>query len=160
MTEEPSVKMKTVLRLARWIFAGLCAAISLSGGIGFAAQQAAWASAPGESIWPLPGLVLLEWAAFGVIGFMGILLAENPHNRSWLSAPWFVIGAFLPLVILGALSIGPFVFLSLVALLIAALLTSWQLKASLLPRLKFLLIGTVANLGLLLGVILFVQSGF
>lgn len=160
MTEEPSAKIKTALRLASWIFAALSAAISLGGGIGFAAQQAAWASAPGESIWPLPGLVLLEWAAFGVIGFTGILLAETPHSLSWLGASWFVIGAFLPLVILGALSIGPYVFLSLVALLTAVLLTSRQLKVSLLPRIKFLLIGIVANFGLLLGVIVLAQPGF
>ena len=160
VAEEASMKGKTVLRLARWIFAALSAAISLGGGIGFAAQQAGLASAPGESIWPLPGLVLLEWAAFGVIGLMGILLAENPHALSWLSASWFVLGAFLPLVILGALSIGPYVLLSLIALLIATLLTSWQLKISSLPRLKFLLIGMIANLGLLLGVILFVQASF
>jgi hypothetical protein len=151
---------KTILRLVRWIFAALSAAIALGGGIGVAAQQAGLASAPGESIWPLPGLVLLEWAAFGMVGFMGILLAENPHNLSWLGASWFVLGAFLPLVVLGALSIGPYVFLSLVALLIAALLTSWQLKASPLPRIKFLLIGIVANFGLLLGVILLAQSRF
>jgi hypothetical protein len=146
--------MKTALRLIRWIFAALSAAIALGGGIGFAAQQAGLASAPGASIWPLPGLVLLEWAAFGVVGFMGILLAENPHNLSWFGASWFVIGAFLPLAALGALSIGPFVFISLATLLIAAILTSLQLKISLLPRLKFLLIGIIANLGLLLGVIL------
>jgi hypothetical protein len=152
--------MKTVWRLVRWIFAALSAAIALGGGIGFAAQQASWASAPGESIWPLPGLVLLEWAALGVIGFMGILLAENPHDLAWFGGSWFVIGAFLPLMILGALSIGPFVFISLVTLLIAAVLTSVQLKISLLPRLKFLLIGIVANLGLLLGVILLVQSRY
>jgi hypothetical protein len=149
--------MKTVLRLVRWIFAALSAAIALGGGIGFAAQQA---TLPGSSIWPLPGLVLLEWAAFGVVGFMGILLAESPYNLSWFSASWFVIGAFLPLVVLGALSIGPFVLLSLVALLIAALLTSVQLKISLLPRLKFLLIGVVANLGLLAGVILLGNPSF
>jgi hypothetical protein len=154
------MKGETILRLARWIFAALSAMVSLGGGIGFAAQQSAWASAPGESIWPLPGLVLLEWAAFGVIGFMGILLAENPHNLPWLGASWFVVGAFLPLVVLGALSIGPYVLLSLVALLIAALLTSWQLKASPLLHFRFLLIGTVANLGLLLGVILLGQPSF
>jgi hypothetical protein len=159
VSNEPSLNGKTILRLARWIFATLSAAVALGGGIGFAAQQAALASAPGESIWPLPGLVLLEWAAFGMIGFMGILLAENPHTQPWLNASWFVLGAFLPLVILGALSIGPYVFLSLVALLIAALLTSWQLKVSLLPRIKFLLIGIVANFGLLLGVILLAQPG-
>jgi hypothetical protein len=152
--------MKTVLRLIRWILAALSAAIALGGGIGFAAQQAGLASAPGESIWPLPGLVLLEWAAFGAVGFMGILLAENPSNLSWFSASCFVIGAFLPLVVLGAFSIGPFVLLSLVALLIAAVLTSLQLKISLLPRLKYLLIGIVANLGLLLGVILLAQPRF
>ena len=150
------MKRKTILRLARWIFAALSAAISLGGGIGFAAQQAALASVPGESIWPLPGLVLLEWAALGMVGLMGILLVENPHTQPWLNASWFVLGAFLPLVILGALSIGPYVFLSLVALLIAVLLTSWQLKISQVSRIKFLLVGAVANLGLLLGVILLV----
>ena len=156
--------MKTVWRVLRWLFAALSVAVSLGGGIGFAAQQAVWASAPGESIWPLPGLVLLDWAAFGVVGFTGILLAEDrvaPQARpSRFGASWFAIGAFLPLVVLGALSIGPFVFISLVTLLIAALMASMQLKLSLLPRLKFLLIGTVANLVLLLGMILLGQPSF
>jgi hypothetical protein len=144
--------MKTIWRLVRWVFAALSAGVALVGGIGFAAQQASFAS-PG-SIWPLPGLVLLDWAALGVIGFIGILLAENPRNLPWFEGSWFAVGAFLPLVVLGAFSIGPFVFLSLLTLLIAAILTSLQLKISPLPRLKFLLIGTLANLGLLLGVIL------
>jgi hypothetical protein len=152
--------MKTALRLIRWILAALSAAIALGGGIGFATQQASLASAPGESIWPLPGLVLLEWAAFGVVGFMGVLLAENPQYLAWFGASWFVTGAFLPLVVLGALSIGPFVLLSLVALLVAVLLTSLQLKLSLLPRFKLLLIGIVANFGLLLGLILLAQPRF
>lgn len=156
--------MKTVWRVLRWLFAALSAGVSLGGAIAFAAQQASLASTPGESIWPLPGLVLLDWAAFGVVGFTGILLAEDrdePQARpSRFGASWFAIGAFLPLVVLGALSIGPFVFLSLVALLIAALLASLQLKLSLLPRLKFLLIGMAANLVLLLGMILLGQPSF
>jgi hypothetical protein len=149
--------MNTVWRLVRWIFATLSAAVSLGGGIGFAAQQA---SAPGESIWPLPGLVLLDWAALGVIGFTGILLAENPQDLAWFGASWFVTGALLPLAILGAFSIGPFVFISLVALLIAVILTSLQLKLSPLPHLKFLFIGIIANLALLLGLILLTQPRF
>jgi hypothetical protein len=143
--------MKTVLRLASWVFAALGAAISLSGAVGFAAQQS---SAPGESIWPLPGLVLLDWAIFGMAGLVGVLSAENSQHLSWFDASWFAVGALLPLVILGALSIGPFVFFSLVALSIAVFLTSLQLKINLVPRFKYLLIGMVANLALLLGVIL------
>jgi hypothetical protein len=156
--------MRTVWRLLCWLFAALSVGISLVGAIAFATQQATLNSAPGVSIWPLPGLVLLDWAAFGVVGFTGILLAEEgvaPQARpSRFGASWFAIGAFLPLVVLGALSIGPYVFLSLVTLLIAAVLASMQLKLSLLPRLKFLLIGMVANLVLLLGMILLGQPPF
>jgi hypothetical protein len=156
--------MRTVWRLVRWLFAALSVAVSLGGAIGFAAQQASWNSAPGESIWPLPGLVLLDWAVFGGIGFTGILLAEDrdePQARpSRFGASWFAIGAFLPLVVLGVLSIGPFVFLSLVALLVAAVLTSFQFDTGWLPRFKLLLIGMVANLVLLLGMILLGRPPF
>lgn len=156
--------MKTVLRFASWVFAALGAAVSLAGAVGFAAQQGSLGSAPGESIWPLPGLVLLDWAVFGAVGFIGVLLAEEgvvPQGHpSRFGASWFAIGALLPLVVLGALSIGPYVFLSLVTLLIATLLASVQLKLNLLPHIKWLLIGMVANLVLLLGMILLGQPSF
>ena len=33
---------------------------------------------PGNSIWPLPGLVLIDWAILGILGFLASYLGPKP----------------------------------------------------------------------------------
>src|SRR5512134_3296846 len=99
--------MKFASKIIQWTLGALGAVIALAGALGIAASQG---NAPGDSLWPLPGLVLLDWAGMGVAGFIGPISAGNGKRKIELS--WFVVGALLPLIFLGALSIGPLVLLT------------------------------------------------
>ncbi len=138
--------MKSLSRIVQWTLGALGAGIALTGALGIGASQL---DTPGASIWPMPGLVLLEWAGLGLLGFVG-LIAEGSWKRTFdLVDTWFVVGALIPLMVIGAFSIGPFVLLSLLAFLVAVLLASVQAKGNWLRYLKALLIGAIANFALL-----------
>ncbi len=57
-------------------------------------------------MWPLPGLVLLEWAILGIVGFAAAYITFGKNVVIWQQATWAISGAFIPLIVLGALSIG------------------------------------------------------
>jgi hypothetical protein len=138
--------MKSLSRLIQWTLGALGAGIALAGALGIGASQL---DSPAASIWPMPGLVLLEWAVLGLLGFIG-LIAEGSWKRTFnLVNTWFVMGALIPLMVIGAFSIGPFVLLSLLAFFVSALLASAQAKVNWLRYFKSLLIGAIANLTLL-----------
>ena len=108
---------------------------------------------PGSSVWPLPGLVLIDWAVLGVAGFLGAYLGTKPLPGLWSKIAWFVAGALIPLMALGALSIGPFVLLSLVFLAASAVLVTIHQRLKGLEILGAFVLGILLNLGLLLGLI-------
>jgi hypothetical protein len=109
---------------------------------------------PGYSIWPLPGLVLIDWAVLGVAGFLGTYLGTKPLPGLWGHAAWFVAGALIPLMALGALSIGPFVLFSLVFLAASAVLVTIHQRLKGLEIFGAFALGILINLGLLLGLII------
>src|SRR4030042_1984916 len=111
--------MKSIKRILQWIFGAAGLGISLAGALLVGAERLSFT---GSTIWPLPGLVLLDWAGLGVAGLLGLLSEGNPKHPYNLNIIWFVIGAQMPLVVLGAFSIGAMVLLSLIAFLVAALL--------------------------------------
>lgn len=60
----------------------------------------------GDSLWPLPGLYLLEWLALGGGCLFAIATAEAPHP-TWVRAlPWIGAGIMLAFNVLGVFSIG------------------------------------------------------
>jgi hypothetical protein len=136
--------MKSFSTIIQWTLGALGAGIALAGALGIAASQG---TSPGDSIWPLPGLVLLDWAVLGVSGFVGLISADTGKIKIELT--WFTVGALLPLIFLGALSIGPLVLLSWIAFFVAVTLASAKNKANRLGYWKYLLAGIVANLALL-----------
>ena len=144
--------MKSINRILQLIFGAAGLAISLAGALLVGAEQLSFT---GSTIWPLPGLVLLDWAGLGVAGFLGLLSEGNPKAPYYLNIIWFVIGAQMPLVVLGAFSIGAMVLLSLIAFLVAALLASAQIPVGWLGYGKYLLVGMLANLVVLLLLISF-----
>jgi hypothetical protein len=108
----------------------------------------------GSRVWPLPGLILLDWVLLGILGFLGALFSNKPNGSAWLKGIWFVVGALMPLVILGALSIGLFVFISLLFILAASVLITIQRKGKGLVHLALVIVGIICNLGLSLVFIL------
>lgn len=138
--------MKSLSRIIQWILGALGAGIALIGALGIGASQL---DTPVASIWPMPGLVLLDWAVSGLLGFVG-LIAEGSWKRTFdLVDTWFVVGALIPLMAIGAFSIGPLVLITLLAFFLAALLASVQAKGNWFKYFKALLIGAIANLALL-----------
>ncbi len=68
----------------------------------------------------------------------------------WRMVTWYCLGAMIPLMILGMLSIGPYVLVSLLLLLLAsAFLISRDMEWSMLDKVKGLILGFVYNLILL-----------
>jgi hypothetical protein len=93
------------------------AAVCIGGAAGFWSLQASLA---GESLWPLPALALLDWGLLGFVAFLSARAGELAESR-WVTAlPWAAGGALLPLGVISALSIGPFVLLSAILLLAGA----------------------------------------
>lgn len=65
-----------------------------------------------------------------------------------------MVGALLPLMVLGALSIGPLVLASALCFLVSAILVKVHTGMRILPNLGSLLIGLIGNLVIILVLIL------
>ncbi len=100
------------------------------------------------SIWPLPALALIDWALIGFLGFFSAFFAARTSLDYWPKAAWVAAGALLPLIILGAFSIGFSVLLSLPFFLVSAILISAQKRTPWLNSLAFFMLGAAGNLGL------------
>jgi hypothetical protein len=107
----------------------------------------------GEPLWPLPGFVLLDWVLLGLMGFLTTYFCMRKLAEKWMQAMWFTTGTFIPLIILGAFSIGPIVLLVYVLFLISAIILSIRQKAKWLQSFGLMLLGGVSNLTLLLIII-------
>jgi hypothetical protein len=108
---------------------------------------------PGESLWPLPGFVLLLWSLLAVFGFISVYLCMKRLSEKWQYALWAILGTFIPLMILGAFSIGTLVFLVFLLFLVSTLILSIRQKVKWLASLGFLMLGGVSNFILLLIII-------
>ena len=128
------------------LLASLAAAISIAGAAGFMTSQAA----NGSAVWPLPGLVLLDWAIIGFIAPLVVYLEERSTGRHALDILWGLSGGLLPMVYLGAFSIGLFVLLSALPLLTCCAVLTLSRKQSWLRGLGFLATGLLLNLVVLL----------
>lgn len=107
------------------------------------------ADSPGSSVFPMPFLVLFEWAAMGIAGAVYIVLAELRSDTSQVRGAWGIVGAYVPLILLGAFSIGPIALISAVLLLVPALLLTLRNRLPIMRQLAILGIGAIGNLALL-----------
>lgn len=122
------------------------ALLAAGGALAFYTSQASL----GSPVWPLPGLVLLDWAITGLSGFLGVYFSSRqPSAEDWRKWAWIASGALVPLVVLGALSIGLYVLASLLCLLAATILVTLSKNANWPAHLGLFLLGAVLNLGLL-----------
>ncbi len=108
-------------RVIEWFLRVVGAAITTGIAAVFAQQQSS-AQAPGESLWPFPGIVLLEIAVLGLIGLVAVALDSAEHARHWGMLTWAVVGALVSLMFLGIFSVGPFLFPAVLVFSVAAVL--------------------------------------
>lgn len=101
---------------------------------------------PSSSLFPLPFLALVDWAALSVIGAVFIILAELKRDVHQLRGAWGVLGAYIPLILVSGFSFGPLALVSALLLLIPTSLLTIRYKNGLLPRLWLMvLIGVGIN---------------
>ncbi len=105
--------------------------------------------ATGVSIWPLPGLVLIDWLLLGAGGILGAFLVIRPTGTKWIQAIWVDLGAFVPLIILSALFIGPYVLITYVLYLISAIILSVRRHPNWLVCFRSFMLGLLVNLAIL-----------
>jgi hypothetical protein len=138
--------------MAAFFFALLAEAVAVAGSAAFWASQA---SQSGSPIWPLPALMLLDWGALGLGGVLFIYLGQKTWVQRYDELAWVLAGALLPLVYFGALSIGPYVLISALLLLIACLLTLFREKHPFSRSAVAFILGGLVNLGLVYALIRF-----
>jgi len=73
---------------------------------------------PAATIWPFPGLYLVEVVALAFVPFLAVLAGGS---RAFFAA-WMAMGALSALALLGAMTIGSFIAVSVLALAPATLL--------------------------------------
>ncbi len=98
------------------------------------------------SLWPLR-LMLVDWALLGVMSFIAAFLSFQLCSERWLNATWFFAGAFIPLIILGAIDIGPYALISFGLAMVSSLVLAMQQKSKWLVNFGLLMLGVVINLG-------------
>jgi hypothetical protein len=128
----------------------LGALVSIGGAVLILSDEASLAMTP---VWPLPGFVLLDWAVLGFIVFLTAYLSFRQISAKWLQVSWFITGAFIPLIVLGALSIGLFVLIAFLLFVISTIILAIRRRAKWLESFGLLMLGAVCNLGILLIVI-------
>jgi hypothetical protein len=134
------------LKLTVQIFSFLAMVISLGAAAAIYSTEAQNGITP---LWPLPGLVLLDWALVGSIGFISSYLVLRGAKGKWLRAAWIITGTFIPLIILGAFSIGFFVLIAFFLYVISTIILTVQRKPKWLLSFSLLMLGSFINLGLL-----------
>ena len=105
---------------------------------------------PGFSLWPLPGLLLIQVSLLGVVGFLGIALEPQKLSTRWGILIWVVCGVLVGLSILGEVSISVIVLLGAPALAFggAAILADIRRERKILPDLGILVASVIASFGL------------
>lgn len=144
-------------RLVEWFLGVVGAAITTSIAAVFTQQQSS-VQAPGGSLWPFPGIVLLEIAVFGLMGLVAVALDSAERPLYWGMLTWVVVGALIGLVFLGIFSVGPFLFPSVLAFLVAALLADRRKERRSSPKLGLAAVTMVGNTVLLIVLMMIVRG--
>ena len=106
-------------------------------------------SALNDSVWPFPGLYLLE-ATLLSIGVFVFVVIERRSGRSLGMASYFFVGALSALVVLGAFSIGGALIPALLTLAIAVPLSGLGTPRRWLGSLLALVLGMAVQVALML----------
>ena len=108
------------------------------------------AQIPEASLWPLPGLILINWVMLGLVGFIAAYFCFRQASAKGLHLAWFITGTFIPLIILGAFSIGAGVLIAFLLFVVSTIILTIRQRGRLLASFGLLMLGSVCNLGILL----------
>jgi hypothetical protein len=128
-------------------FSFLAAIVSLSGAIFTYATQA---QIPEATLWPLPGFLLVDWLFIGIISFVVVSISLRRKTVGWLRLTWLLTGAFIPLIILGVVSIGLMVLIAFFFAVISTSIIAIRYRFKWLESFGILMLGSISNLLLLI----------
>jgi hypothetical protein len=143
---ENSDQHRNWLDLIALIMSFLGMIVSVIGALSILAYQAQISSTP---VWPLPGYVLLDWAIVGLIGFLAAFVSFIQYAGKWLSLAWLITGTLIPLIVLGLISIGPFVLIAFIFFVTATINITIRKREKWLLNMGLLLLGAAVNAGIL-----------
>jgi hypothetical protein len=110
-------------------------------------------------LWPLPGLVFVDWLLIGTISFVVTFFSLRKKSVGWLKLIWFMTGTFIPVIILGASTIGLFVLIAFILVVISTIIIAIRQESKWLLSFGNLMLGSICNLGVLAVIILLSNSG-
>jgi hypothetical protein len=125
--------------------------------LGVVAIYSSAAQVSGTPLWPLPGLVLVDWMLIGAISFIATFFCLRKRSAGWLKLIWFMTGTFIPVIILGAFTIGVLVLVAFFFMVISTFIIAIRQESKWLTSFGYLMLGSIINLGIL-AVILFLSS--
>jgi hypothetical protein len=107
-----------IIWISAWIAALDCLAVALL----FSLNQPRMPSDNSINLWPTPGYYFIELAILAVLVLSAVPNLISSTTGLWHPVPWIAAGIMLTFVILGALSIGIFLFPALLAFMLIAVL--------------------------------------
>jgi hypothetical protein len=142
-------------RLIEWSLAVVAAGLCVVGVALIVANQALVMNAPGDSWWPLPGLILLQIAVFGLVGLAGVIANREAGTVRWRMATWIAAGALAALGAIGWFGFSVIVFALGPAVLfgLAALLADWRQRRGLMQGIGALVLSAGINTAVVVALI-------
>ena len=104
----------------------------------------------GQTIWPLPGLYLLEMAVLSLVGAFSAFNDRAEPPRDWGAVTWAVVGIFLAFAVMGAWSIGLFFLPTALMFAVGAILADRRRRRSSLVHAGIGVIAGLAQVALML----------
>jgi hypothetical protein len=143
-------------RFIEWILAAIGAGICVGVAILFWLSQA---SLSGDSLWPLPALVLIETALLGLAGLVAVARDQDNHTLRWGTVTWAACGGLIALTVIGAWSIGTLLLWAVLAFALAGIFSDLRRDRKILSSLGVLAFGAIGNAILLLLLIIAARAG-
>jgi len=148
MSEISSTRKPNVLHALEWILVFIGAATCLVVVLLFAGQQP-------DELWPFPGLYFLDITILALFGAGSRIIPSSQTNPILLAAPWITGGELLPMVILGAFSIGVFILPAMLAFILSGILSDMQIKKGYAVHLRIAAIAALIQIALMIVVNIF-----
>ncbi len=131
-----------VWRVSEWILVLFGAVICVGASIAFASQQS-------SDLWPTPGLYFLELIFLALLTLMSRVANIGFIKVESSAIDWVVGGVLLAFVILGAFTIGPFLFPAILAFWLAATIGDIRQKHPVFSHLALSLVAAVSQAALM-----------
>ena len=136
-------KSGKLLWILSWILTAVGAAICLG-------TAAFITSIQPHDLWPIPGFYLIEICLLALLGLLSRIRWKDVNKFRLDLIPWMITGALLPIMILGILSIGIFIFPAMISFFIVGLIAELSGTQNLAKHAGWAVIAAVCQAGIMI----------